>query len=74
MKAWLCSDLLHPVEGGPSLELLLVEGVVWEDGVGESVTVTEDTLQLTSRGEGLETHDGDLVIRPHKVVVGLVEC
>ena len=34
--------------------------------------MTEDTLQLTAWGEGPEIHDGPLVIRPHKVVVGLV--
>ena len=29
-------------------------------------------MQLTPGGEGLKTHDGDLVIRPHKVLFGCV--
>ena len=68
-------DLLHPVEGGSGLEpvdLLLVEGVVQEDGVGGPVTVIQDTAELAPGGEGLETNDGDLVIWPHKVIVCLV--
>ena len=44
-------DLLHPVQGGPGLEpvdLLLVEGVVQEDGVGGSIAVAQHTLDLTA--------------------------
>ena len=34
--------------------------------------MTQEILELTSGGEGLDTHDGDLVNWPRKVVVGLV--
>ena len=68
-------DLLHPVQGGPGLEpvdLLLVEGVVKEDGVGGSVAMAQHTLDLTAGSQGFETNEGDLVVWPHEVVVGLV--
>ena len=67
--------LLHPVEGAACLEpldLLVVEGVVEQDGVGAAVAVAQHALQLGAGLEGLQSHDGDLVIGPHEIVVRLV--
>ena len=45
--------------------LLIIEGVVEEDGVRAAVSMRQDTLELLTGGEALQTVDADLVIGSH---------
>lgn len=65
-------ELLHPVEGGAGLEpldLRLVEGVIELYGLLATITVLYDCAQRLSWSKGLQSSDGDLVVRADLVVV-----